>query len=346
MTRVQTNGLQVATVLHDFLEREALAGTGVSADAFWSGLAGLVRSFAPRDRELLAIRDKIQGQIDDYHRARKGQAFDQAHYEQFLRDIGYVLPEPEDFSVKTQNVDDEIARIAGPQLVVPVSNARYALNAANARWGSLYDALYGTDVLPESDGAERGKGYNPVRGAKVIEYARRVLDEAAPLAEGSHSDATGYSVASGRLLVEVEGGRKIQLENPGQFVGYNGSTEAPTSILLKNNNLHLEIVVDRSIPIGASDKAGISDVLVEAAITTIQDCEDSVATVDAEDKVLAYRNWLGLMRGDLAASFEKGGRTVTRRLAADRSYRQPNGGTVTLKGRSLLLVRNVGHLMT
>ncbi|MBL0405396.1 malate synthase G [Microvirga aerilata] len=344
MTRVQTNGLQVATVLHGFLEQEALAGTGVSPDAFWSGLAGLVRSFAPRDRELLAIRDKIQGQIDDYHRARQGQAFDQAHYEQFLRDIGYVLPEPESFSVKTQNVDDEIARIAGPQLVVPVSNARYALNAANARWGSLYDALYGTDVIPEDDGATRSGGYNKARGAKVVARAREVLDQAAPLAGGSHRDAASYAIQGGALIVKLQDG-ETGLADPAQLVGYRGDAASPSAVLLRHNNMHMEIRIDRSHPIGAEDPAGIADVVLESAVSTIMDLEDSVAAVDAEDKVEVYRTWLGLMKGDLVESFEKGGRTVERRLNPDRVYTAVDGGELRLHGRSLMLVRNVGHHM-
>jgi malate synthase len=345
MTRVQTNGLQVAPILHDFIEREALAGTGLSSAVFWSGLAGLVRDFAPRDRELLAVRDKIQAQIDEYHRARAGKAFDQAEYERFLHDIGYVLPEPEDFSVGTQHVDDEIARIAGPQLVVPVSNARYALNAANARWGSLYDALYGTDAIPDDEGETRSGGYNKARGAKVVERAREVLDRAAPLMVGSHRDAVSYADRDGALLVTLQDGTETGLIDQTQFVGYQGEAARPSSVLLRHNNLHLDIRIDRSHPIGAEDPAGIADVVLESAISTIMDLEDSVAAVDAEDKVQVYRTWLGLMKGDLVESFEKGGRTVERRLNPDRVYIMPNSGELRLHGRSLMLVRNVGHHM-
>ncbi len=344
--RVQVGGLQVAKVLYDFVNNEAIPGTGIAADQFWAGAAAVIKDLAPKNRALLAKRDELQAQIDAWHQARKGQAHDAAAYKAFLQEIGYLLPEPEDFQATTANVDEEIARLAGPQLVVPVMNARFALNASNARWGSLYDALYGTDVISEEGGAEKGKGYNKVRGDKVIAFARAFLDEAAPLAAGSHVDSTGYAIVDGKLVVALKGGSNSGLRDDAQLVGFQGEASAPIAVLLKHNGLHFEIQIDASSPIGSTDAAGVKDVLMEAALTTIMDCEDSVAAVDADDKVIIYRNWLGLMKGDLAEEVSKGGTTFTRTMNPERVYTKPDGSELTLHGRSLLFVRNVGHLMT
>ncbi len=343
--RIHVGSLQVAPELHDLLEQDIAPGTGIDPVEFWRALEALVVEFGPRNRELLHLRDEMQSKIDEWHRAHAGPEFDAAAYRTFLEELGYLLPEGEDFEISTENVDEEVAMLAGPQLVVPVMNARYALNAANARWGSLYDALYGTDVIPEGGGAERGGAYNPVRGDRVIAYAREFLDRHFPLDGGSHADARGYRVSGGSLEVSLAEG-SATLADPAQLRGYRGDAEAPGSVLLRHNGLHVEIQVDRDHAIGATDAAGVKDVLMEAALTTIQDCEDSIAAVDAEDKALAYRNWLGLMRGDLTDSFAKGGETLTRRLAENRRYTAIDGAELVLPGRSLLFVRNVGHLMT
>ncbi|MFD4293326.1 malate synthase G [Rhodococcus sp. NPDC058505] len=348
--RVQVGGLQVAKVLHDFVNTEALPGTGIDADAFWAGAVTVIEDLAPKNKALLARRDELQAQVDGWHREHAGQQHDAAAYKAFLQEIGYLLPTPAPFEVTTANVDAEIATTAGPQLVVPVLNARFALNASNARWGSLYDALYGTDAISEAGGAEKapgGKpGYNKVRGDKVIAWARDFLDTAAPLAKGTHADASRYFIDGTDLKVELGSEVVTTLAQPEKFVGYLGEQDAPTSILLRNNGLHAEIQIDATSPIGSTDAAGVKDVVLESAITTIMDFEDSVAAVDADDKVVGYRNWLGLNRGDLSESFDKGGATLTRTLNADRSYTAVDGSDLTLHGRSLLFVRNVGHLMT
>jgi malate synthase len=345
--RIAIAGLQVAPVLYDFIADEALAGSNLSTERFWAGFAAIVRDLAPHNRELLARRDALQAEIDAFHRAHAGERLDLVAYERFLRRIGYLQPEPSDFTIRTANVDDEIATVAGPQLVVPLSNARYALNAANARWGSLYDALYGTDAIPEDGGAARGESYNRVRGERVIARVRALLDETIPLARGSHAEAAAYTVEQGRLAVTLSDGSRTGLARPEQFVGYQGEPAAPGAVLLRKHGLHLEIRIDRDHPIGRDDPAGIADVILEAALTTIMDLEDSVAAVDAEDKVALYRNWLGLVHGTLTATFEKGGRVLHRRLNGDRRYRTPSGSELTLPGRSLMLVRNVGlHMYT
>ena len=344
--RVQIGGLQVARVLEELLRTQVLPPLQIDPDTFWAGVAALLAELAPENARLLAVRDDLQRRIDHWHRERAGQGQDAAAYQAFLRGIGYLLPEGEDFQVTTEGVDPEVARIAGPQLVVPITNARYALNAANARWGSLYDALYGNDVIPETDGAQRGPGYNPVRGARVIAYARELLDASAPLAAGSHADAIAYRIRGDALEVALGDGRKVGLRDPAQWAGYQGSPDNPGVVLLKNNGLHIEVQFDADHYVGRDDPAHIKDLCLESAITTIQDCEDSVAAVDAGDKCLAYRNWLGLMRGDLAESFNKGEQVLRRTLNPDREYLGPDGQPFTLPGRSLLLVRNVGHLMT
>jgi len=344
--RVRVGGLQVAKVLFDFVNDQAIPGSGVTADAFWTGADAVFRDLAPKNRALLDKRDQLQAQIDGWHRERAGKPHDAAAYKAFLEQIGYLQPQPEQVQASTENVDDEIARMAGPQLVVPVMNARFALNASNARWGSLYDALYGTDAISERGGAEKGQGYNRVRGDKVIAAARAFLDESAPLAAGSHAEATGYRIEGDKLLVTLANGDISGLRDADQLVGFQGETGAPIAILLKHHGLHFEIQIDASSPIGSTDAAGVKDVLMESALTTIMDCEDSVAAVDADDKTLVYRNWLGLMKGDLSEAVSKGGSTFTRTMNPDRVYTRPNGGELTLHGRSLLFVRNVGHLMT
>ena len=344
--RIECAGLQIDEALHSLLVQEIAPGTGIDPDHFWQGVADVWASLGPENKRLLAERETLQAQIDDWHRTHKGDAFDAGAYEAFLREIGYLHPEPAPFSVTTDNVDPEIASIAGPQLVVPVMNARYALNAANARWGSLYDALYGTDAIPEDGGAERGGAYNPVRGDRVIAWARDFLDTHCPLEGGSHANASGYEVAAGALRVRQTDGNPAELADSTQFVGCTGDPAQPDSVLLRHNGLHVEIQIDSDHAVGATDPAHVKDVCLESALTTIQDCEDSVAAVDAEDKVIVYRNWLGLMKGDLTDTFHKGGSTQTRRLNPDRMFTAPDGDTLTLPGRSLLFVRNVGHLMT
>ena len=344
--RVTIGSLSIDPALEALVREEIMPGLGLDAEDFWNSFSHILNDLTPRNRELLEKRDRIQQQIDDWHLNRMGKPHDPQAYQEFLRSIDYLVPEGPDFKITTTGVDPEISQIPGPQLVVPVSNARYALNAANARWGSLLDAAYGTDVIPETEGAERGISYNPQRGEKVFEFVHGVLDASAPLAEGSFSRITGFSVDQGRLRMTLEGGHETGLQNPEQFAGFNGSPENPDSILLKKNGLHLEIQLDRNHPVGKDHPAGICDILLESAVTTIQDCEDSVAAVDASDKVHVYRNWLGLMKGDLSAKLDKGGKMITRTLNPDRKYKTPEGSEMVLPGRSLMLVRNVGHLMT
>ncbi|QEA38476.1 malate synthase G [Pistricoccus aurantiacus] len=344
--RVTRHRLQVATELDRFINEQALPGSGVDADAFWSGVDALIHELAPKNRKLLAERERLQQELDTWHREHPGQVEDMDAYRKFLKRIGYLAEVPNQVKIATINVDREITTQAGPQLVVPVTNARYALNAANSRWGSLYNALYGTDAISEEDGVDHTKEYNPRRGAKVIAYARGVLDMAAPLATGTHRDAVNYALRDGHLVVTLKNGRETGLKSPGKLVGYRGEASKPSAILLSNHRLHLEIQIDPEHPIGKTDPAGVKDLLMESAITAIMDCEDSVSAVDAEDKVLAYSNWLGLMQGDLEEQVEKNGKTTTRRLNPDREYTTPDGGSVSLPGRVLMLVRNVGHLMT
>ena len=345
--RTVIHRLHVATPLYHFIETEVLPGTGVKSADFWKGFDAIVGDLAPKNLALLAERDRLQAELDAWHRAHPGPIRGMASYRKFLEKIGYLVPDPGLVRATTKNVDAELATQAGPQLVVPILNARYALNAANARWGSLYDALYGTDAIAETGGAEKGKGYNPVRGAKVIEYARHVLDRTAPLKRGSHVDSTGYAVEAGRLVVTLKDGQRVGLKSPRQFIGFQGTAAQPTGVLLQHHGLHLDIRIDPKTPIGASDPAGVSDLVLESALSTILDLEDSVAAVDAEDKLLGYRNWLGILKGTLTETFVKGGQTLTRGLNPDRVYTAADGKTpVTLHGRSLMFVRNVGHLMT
>ena len=345
--RIQAHRLQVATTLQRFIDEQVLPGTGIDRATFWHGFDALVHDLAPKNAALLAERNRLQAELDAWHAAHPGPIANMRAYRAFLTRIGYLVPVPAKVRATTKNVDAELALQAGPQLVVPITNARYALNAANARWGSLYDALYGTDALPESGGAERGRGYNPLRGAKVIEYARHVLDRTAPLKKGSHLDSTGYRVEGGQLVVALKNGRASGLAKPAQFVGYQGATAAPSALLFLHHGLHLDLRIDRSTPIGASDPAGVADLVLEAALSTILDLEDSVAVVDADDKVPAYANWLGILKGTLTEAVTKDGKTFMRGLNPDRRYTAPTGhGDVVLHGRSLLFVRNVGHLMT
>ena len=346
ITQTNSSSLVISKDLKDFIENEVLIGLDISKDHFWSSFETIVNEFSPRNKNLLQKRENIQAKIDTWHIDRKGQDFNFTEYKSFLTEIGYIAPRSEDFKISTDNVDPEIKTIAGPQLVVPVMNARFALNAANARWGSLYDALYGTDVISESDGAEKVGGYNPVRGDKVIDFAKNFLDETIPLAEGSYKDVLGFEFVDGNIQAVLPDSLKVQLKNPAQYIGYRDDSNDAYSLLFKNNNLHFEIQIDSNHPIGQTDKAGIKDILMESAITTIQDCEDSVAAVDGEDKTVVYRNWLGLMKGDLKESFTKNDSVMTRKLNPDRNYISKDGHEITLPGRSLMLVRNVGHLMS
>lgn len=342
---VKTGGLKVADVLYNFINEDVIPGTGVNPNQFWSDLEQLITDLTPENWGLLARREELQSQINEWHQ-QNNKNFEFTQYKAFLKEIEYLEPEVEDFQVSTETVDEEIALQAGPQLVVPVNNARYALNAANARWGSLYDALYGSDAISEEDGAEKGTDYNPVRGKNVVQFAKQFLDQAVPLKGHSHEEAEAYVIEQGALQIQLTNGKTTTLENSQWLAGYHGNSESPSAVLLKHNGIHLEIQIERAHPIGKTDVAGIKDILMEAALTTIIDCEDSVAAVDAEDKVLVYRNWLGLMKGDLTSTFQKGNQTIERKLNPDREYISPSGGKLTLPGRSLMFVRNVGHLMT
>ncbi len=343
--RVSVAGLKVAKILHDFIVDEVIPGTGIEPGAFWHGLDRILQRFAPINRALLQRRDALQAKIDDWFRARLGRPFDEPAHKAFLKEIGYLMPEGPPFTIDTANVDHEIAGVAGPQLVVPISNARYALNAANARWGSLYDALYGSDAIPRDGALAPGRTYNPERGKRVIAWARGFLDQAAPLATGSHANVRSYAIDGGALRAMLIDGAKVGLADPAKLRGYLGGADAPEAVLLVNNGLHIEIVIDRTHPVGRDDAAGVADVVLEAALTTIMDLEDLIAAVDPADKVAAYRNWLGLCKKTLVETFQKDGKQLARRLAADRSFTRPDGGTLTLPGRSVMLIRNVGHLM-
>ena len=345
-TRISCQRLQVAEVLHQFIEQEALPGTGISSEAFWAGFDKLVHDLAPKNRALLAERDRLQVELDKWHGANPGPISDMAAYKSFLSSIGYLKEAPASVKVNTANVDTEITEQGGPQLVVPIMNARYALNAVNARWGSLYDALYGTNAIPDTDGAQRGGGYNAVRGAKVIAFGRQFLNDTIPLAQGSHDQATSYTIADGAVRVTLENGGTTGLKDPSTLLGYRGQPDAPEAIVFLHNGLHFELQIDATSPIGKTDPAGVKDIALESALTTIMDCEDSVAAVDADDKTLAYRNWLGLVTGALTEEIKKDGKVFTRRLAEDRQYTDLQGATQTLAGRSLMFVRNVGHLMS
>jgi len=344
--RVNKHGYKIAEPLYNLIVQEVLPGIGIDADDFWLSMAKIFNEFTPRNEAILEQRTKFQAQIDAWHLNSSNQPFERDSYQQFLTDIGYIVEEKGDFSVTTKGVDDEVAKVAGPQLVVPLMNARFSLNAANARWGSLYDALYGTDVISGENGAEKSKVYNPVRGEKVKAYARQFLDQVITLNVGSHNDVISYKIANAKLVVTLQSGEQTSLIEPEKFIAYNGKAENPTGLLFKNNGLHIEIKIDPCMPVAKADPASIADIIVESALSVIQDCEDSIAAVDAEDKTAVYRNWLGLMKGELSETLEKNGRLITRELNADRTYNTLDNKVLTLPGRSLLFIRNVGHLMT